>query len=124
MYKISNILLRSTSVNKARYTLSSTISFESFKLSDTQIQEAIANVPAQTIADIKEAQWMALIFAEAEAQSASINDIEIEIQPGVLLGHRNNPISTPAMSPLVIGSAGLVLGPESAVLTNDASPSF
>ncbi|KAK3945461.1 histidinol dehydrogenase [Diplogelasinospora grovesii] len=64
----------------------------SFKLSDAQIQEAIAKVPEQTISDIKEAQKNVRIFAEA--QRASIKDVEIEIQPGVFLGHRNNPITT------------------------------
>ncbi|OIW26135.1 histidinol dehydrogenase [Coniochaeta ligniaria NRRL 30616] len=65
---------------------------ESFKLSDAQIQEAICRVSPQTIADIKEAQRNVRTFAEA--QRASIKDVEIEIQPGVFLGHRNNPIST------------------------------
>jgi len=64
----------------------------SFKLSDAQIQDAISRVSPQTIADIKEAQRNVRTFAEA--QRASIRDVEIEIQPGVFLGHRNNPIST------------------------------
>lgn len=64
----------------------------SFKLTESQIQECISNVPEQTIADIKEAQKNVRIFAEA--QRASIKDFEIEIQPGVFLGQRNNPIST------------------------------
>ncbi|KAM0815598.1 putative Histidinol dehydrogenase [Seiridium cardinale] len=63
---------------------------ESFKLSDAQIQEIISRVPAQTISDIKEAQKNVRTFAEA--QRASITDFEIEIQPGVFLGHRSNPI--------------------------------
>ncbi|KAI1392687.1 histidinol dehydrogenase [Hypoxylon trugodes] len=64
----------------------------SFKLSESDIQECISKVPAQTIADIKEAQKNVRTFAEA--QRASIKDFEIEIQPGVFLGQRNNPIST------------------------------
>ncbi|KAI0169140.1 histidinol dehydrogenase [Hypoxylon sp. FL1284] len=64
----------------------------SFKLTESQIQECISKVPAQTIADIKEAQKNVRTFAEA--QRASITDFEIEIQPGVFLGQRNNPIST------------------------------
>ncbi|KAI2614874.1 histidinol dehydrogenase [Hypoxylon sp. NC1633] len=64
----------------------------SFKLSENQIQECISKVPEQTIADIKEAQKNVRTFAEA--QRASIKDFEIEIQPGVFLGQRNNPIST------------------------------
>ncbi|XXH02564.1 hypothetical protein Hte_008941 [Hypoxylon texense] len=64
----------------------------SFKLTESQIQECISKVPAQTIADIKEAQKNVRTFAEA--QRASIKDFEIEIRPGVFLGQRNNPIST------------------------------
>lgn len=63
-----------------------------FKLSEEQIKEAMSKVPEQTIADIKEAQANVRTFAEA--QRAAIKDIEIEIQPGVFLGHRNNPITT------------------------------
>ncbi|KAF3057234.1 Histidinol dehydrogenase 1 [Daldinia childiae] len=65
---------------------------QSFKLTESQIQECISKVSAQTIADIKEAQKNVQRFAEA--QRASIKDFEVEIQPGVFLGQRNNPIST------------------------------
>lgn len=65
---------------------------DSFKLSDSQIQECIDQVPAQTIQDIREAQ--ANVRAFAQAQRDSIRDVEVEIRPGVLLGHRNNPIGT------------------------------
>lgn len=65
---------------------------ESFKLSDSQIQDIISTVPEQTIKDIKEAQKNVRTFAQA--QRDSIKDVEIEIQPGVFLGHRNNPINT------------------------------
>ncbi|OTA92357.1 hypothetical protein M434DRAFT_396452 [Hypoxylon sp. CO27-5] len=64
----------------------------SFKLTEDQILECISRVPEQTIADIKEAQNNVRTFAEA--QRASIKDFEIEIQPGVFLGQRNNPIAT------------------------------
>ncbi|KAI2771284.1 histidinol dehydrogenase [Daldinia loculata] len=64
----------------------------SFKLTESEIQECISKVSAQTIADIKEAQKNVRRFAEA--QRASIKDFEVEIQPGVFLGQRNNPIST------------------------------
>lgn len=63
----------------------------SFKLSPEQIAESIAQVPDQTIADIREAQHNVRVFAEA--QRACITDLEVEIQPGVRLGHRNNPIA-------------------------------
>ncbi|KAI1342790.1 histidinol dehydrogenase [Xylariaceae sp. FL0016] len=64
----------------------------SFKLSPEQIQDIISKVPEQTIADIKEAQKNVRIFAEAQRES--IKDVEIEIKPGVFLGHRNNPINS------------------------------
>ncbi|KAL1627492.1 hypothetical protein SLS54_002417 [Diplodia seriata] len=64
----------------------------SFKLSPEQIQDSISKVSPQTIADIKQAQHNVRVFAEA--QRASIKDFEVEIQPGVFLGQRNNPISS------------------------------
>ncbi|KAH6955699.1 histidinol dehydrogenase-domain-containing protein [Ilyonectria sp. MPI-CAGE-AT-0026] len=64
---------------------------QSFKLSGSQIQDCIAKVPTQTIKDIKTAQENVRKFAEV--QRSSITDIEVEISPGVILGHRNNPIS-------------------------------
>jgi histidinol dehydrogenase len=64
---------------------------ESYKLSQTEIQHAIAQVPAQTIKDIKEVQ--ANVRAFSVAQRESITDFEIETAPGVFLGQRNNPIN-------------------------------
>lgn len=63
-----------------------------FKLSSEQIQECITQVPEQTIADIKQAQHNVRMFAQAQREC--IKDLEIEIQPGVFLGHKNNPIAT------------------------------
>lgn len=63
----------------------------SFKLSDEQIQAAIAAVPEQTIQDIKEAQANVRRFAEA--QRASLKDFEMELQPGVFLGQRSLPVN-------------------------------
>ena len=63
----------------------------SFKLTDAQVQTCIARVPAQTVKDIKAAQANVRKFAEA--QRATIRDLEVEIQPGVILGHKNNPIN-------------------------------
>ncbi|XEV01449.1 hypothetical protein FSHL1_006736 [Fusarium sambucinum] len=64
---------------------------ESFKLSDSQIQDCIGRVPQQTVQDIKAAQANVRRFAEA--QRSTITDVEVEIQPGVILGHKNNPIN-------------------------------
>lgn len=63
----------------------------SFKLSREEIDNIINSVPAQLIKDIKEVQGNVRRFAEA--QKASIKDFELEIQPGVFLGQKNNPIN-------------------------------
>ncbi len=63
-----------------------------FKLTPQDIQNAVADVPEQTIRDIKHVQ--ANVRAFAQAQRNSVKDFELEIQPGVFLGQRNNPISS------------------------------
>lgn len=63
----------------------------SFKLSQEQIDAAIAAVPSQTIDDIKTAQRNIRTFAEA--QRKSVQDFELEIEPGVFLGQKNTPIN-------------------------------
>ena len=65
---------------------------DSFKLSQADIEAAIAMCPEQTIADIEEVQRNVRAFAEA--QKNSLKDFEIEIQPGVHLGQKNVPINT------------------------------
>lgn len=62
----------------------------SFKLSQSDIDAAIASCPKQTIDDIKEVQQNVRLFAEA--QKASLKDFEVEIKPGVHLGQKNIPI--------------------------------
>jgi histidinol dehydrogenase len=64
----------------------------SFKLSRAEVEEAMAKVPEQTVKDIKEVQRNVRTFAQA--QLASLKDFELEIQPGVFLGQKNNPIDT------------------------------
>lgn len=63
---------------------------ESFKLSDKEIQDIIATVPAQVLEDIRTVQNNVRTFAEA--QKASLGEFELEIQPGVFLGQKNVPI--------------------------------
>ncbi|MFF2853536.1 histidinol dehydrogenase [Peribacillus sp. NPDC058002] len=65
---------------------------ESFLLTKEQIEEIIKTVPVQTIEDIKFAQDNVRRFAEA--QRKSMNDIEVETLPGVILGHKNIPVSS------------------------------
>ncbi|MDG2244422.1 MAG: histidinol dehydrogenase [Rhodospirillaceae bacterium] len=63
---------------------------ESFRLSDAEIRACVDSLDEQTITDIKFAQ--AQIRKFAEAQKASMQDIEIETIPGVRLGHKNTAI--------------------------------
>jgi sulfopropanediol 3-dehydrogenase len=65
---------------------------ESFLLSDEQIQECINSLPASTIDDIKFAQTQVRNFAQAQLDS--MNDIEVETLPGVILGHKNIPVAS------------------------------
>lgn len=62
----------------------------SFRLSSEDIKSIIAKVDAQTIKDIEQVQSNVRVFAQA--QLASMKEFEIETQPGVFLGQKNNPI--------------------------------
>lgn len=62
----------------------------SFKLSQSEIEDIIAKVPEQTIKDIIKVQSNVRKFAEA--QKAALHEIEVEMEPGVFLGHKNVPI--------------------------------
>lgn len=63
---------------------------ESFRLSEAEIQACVDSLDEQTVTDIKFAQTQIRKFAEA--QRASMQDVEIETIPGVRLGHKNIPI--------------------------------
>ncbi|MBU6148282.1 MAG: histidinol dehydrogenase [Actinomycetales bacterium] len=65
---------------------------EHFRLSDDAIAAVIAQVPAQTRSDIAYAQTRVRAFAEA--QLASMSEIEVTALPGVILGHRHLPVAT------------------------------
>ncbi len=69
-----------------------TFSPPSFRLSPSEIEAAISKVSARDMADIDFAQTQIRRFAEA--QRASMTDIEIETIPGVILGHRNIPVQS------------------------------
>lgn len=62
----------------------------SFRLSQDEIDALIAQVPAKDLDDIRFAQEQVRKFAQA--QRASMQDIEVETLPGVILGHRNIPV--------------------------------
>lgn len=63
---------------------------ESFKLSQSHIDQIISTVPEQTIKDIIKVQSNVRKFAEA--QKSALTDLEVEMEPGVFLGHKNVPI--------------------------------
>ena len=65
---------------------------ENFRLSQAQIDALIATLSEQEIADIRFAQAQVVTFAEA--QRASMTDIEVETLPGVILGHKNIPVQS------------------------------
>ncbi|GAA1081300.1 histidinol dehydrogenase [Nocardiopsis composta] len=63
---------------------------ESFRLSEEQVKEIVAGVPAQVIADITEVQENVRRFAGL--QRASLRELEEEVRPGVFLGQRHIPV--------------------------------
>ena len=65
---------------------------ESFRLTESEIEAAMQKVSARDMEDIKFAQ--AQIRRFAEAQRASMTDIEVETLPGVILGHKNIPVQS------------------------------
>lgn len=64
----------------------------SFRLSASEIEAAVQKVSARDMADIEFAQTQIRRFAEA--QKASMRDIEVETLPGVILGHKNIPVQS------------------------------
>ena len=64
----------------------------SFRLSASEIEAAMQKVSTRDMDDIKFAQ--AQIRRFAEAQRASMTDIEVETLPGVFLGHKNIPVQS------------------------------
>lgn len=65
---------------------------ETYRLTDAEIEEIIAQVTPQEMADLKFAQAQVRNFAQA--QRDSMLDIEVETLPGVILGHKNIPVQS------------------------------
>ena len=65
---------------------------ERFRLTKSEIEAAMNKVLTRDMDDIKFAQTQIRCFAEA--QRASMTDIEVETLPGVILGHRNIPVQS------------------------------
>ena len=63
-----------------------------FRLTEQDIEDAMSKVSASDLADIEYAQKQIRRFAEA--QRASMTDVEVETEPGVILGHRNIPVQS------------------------------
>ncbi|GDY59880.1 hypothetical protein SVIO_105030 [Streptomyces violaceusniger] len=63
---------------------------DSFRLGPAQIEEAVSAVPTSVLDDIRFVQKQVRDFAQA--QRASLRDIEVETRPGVFLGQKNLPV--------------------------------
>ncbi|TML94103.1 MAG: histidinol dehydrogenase [Actinobacteria bacterium] len=65
---------------------------DSFRLDESEIRRIVESVPASVIEDIRFSQGQVRRFAEA--QRATLGDVEVETLPGVTLGHRTLPIAS------------------------------
>ncbi len=63
-----------------------------FRLTQSEIDAAMQKVSARDMEDITFAQTQIRRFAQA--QRASMTDIEVETMPGVVLGHKNIPVQS------------------------------
>ena len=64
---------------------------EDFRLSQADIEKAVAQLSPREIEDIRFAQRQIRGFAEI--QRASMLDVEVETMPGVVLGHKHIPVN-------------------------------
>ncbi len=64
----------------------------SFRLSQSELDAIMAQVPQSTLDDIRFAQAQIRNFAQH--QRAALKDIEVETLPGVKLGHKNVPVDS------------------------------
>lgn len=67
---------------------------EQFRLSRSQIEEIVANVPGEVLDDIRFVQEQ--VRRMAQRQLDSLSDFEFESLPGVLLGQKNVPVRAAA----------------------------
>ncbi|KIC47383.1 histidinol dehydrogenase [Ruegeria sp. ANG-S4] len=65
---------------------------DAFRLSASEIEAAMQKVSTREMEDIRFAQTQIRRFAEA--QRASMTDVEVETMPGVILGHKNIPVQS------------------------------
>jgi sulfopropanediol 3-dehydrogenase len=64
----------------------------SFRLGQGEIDKLMREVPEGTLSDIRFAQEQIRTFAQHQKQA--LRDLEVEIRPGVKLGHRNIPVES------------------------------
>ncbi len=64
---------------------------DNFELTERQIEEAIAKCDPQLIADTDYCQSNVRAFAQAQFET--LHPLEIEIRPGIVLGHRHIPVN-------------------------------
>jgi len=64
----------------------------SFRLGQGEIDKLMREVPEGTLSDIRFAQEQIRTFAQH--QKHALRDLEVEIRPGVKLGHRNIPVES------------------------------
>ena len=64
----------------------------SFRLTPPEIERAISQVSRRDLEDVKFAQAQVRNFAEK--QKATMQDLEVETLPGVVLGHRHIPVNS------------------------------
>jgi len=65
---------------------------DDYRMTDKEIRDCLAELPARAIEDIKFAQEQVRNFAQH--QKAALKDIEVETLPGVVLGHKNIPVQS------------------------------
>jgi sulfopropanediol 3-dehydrogenase len=65
---------------------------QNFRLSEAEIERAIAKVEKRDLDDIRFAQAQVRNFAEK--QKATLRDLEVETLPGVVLGHKHIPVNS------------------------------
>jgi sulfopropanediol 3-dehydrogenase len=63
-----------------------------FRLSESEIEKAISQVRARDLEDITFAQAQVRNFAQKQRET--LNDLEVETLPGVILGHRHIPLGS------------------------------
>jgi sulfopropanediol 3-dehydrogenase len=64
---------------------------ESFRLTEEDVEKAVASLPEQVLTDIEFAQTQVRAFARRQRES--LRDFEVETLPGVLLGQRHIPVA-------------------------------